>query len=195
MVKKGKCAERIFEKLLTVLVDNPRREGLRETPKRMAKAWGEWLEGYKQDPKRILKTFNDGAENYDEIVFVGNISIYSTCEHHGAPFFGVAHVSYLPNGKIVGLSKIPRLVDVFARRLTVQERITTQVADALNKYLQPRAVGVTLRCRHLCMESRGIKKPGTITMTSALLGDFKDDPMARSEFLQYVKMADEKSTI
>ena len=142
---------------------------------------------------KILKTFEDGAEGYDEVVFVGAIPFHAHCEHHLAPFFGVAHIGYLPRFKIVGLSKLPRLVDIYARRLTVQERITTQVADAINEHLQARAVGVVLRCRHLCMESRGINRARAITYTSALRGLFKTDTALRAEFMTLVKRADETS--
>lgn len=195
MVKQGKRALKIVKSFLALLGDNVEREGLQETPRRVLAAWKEWAAGYDKDPQDVMKTFRDGSESYDEVVFVGSIPLYSTCMHHLAPFFGVAHVAYIPNGKIIGLSKIPRLVEIYARRLTVQEKITTEVAEALQKYLQPRAVGVTLRCRHLCLESRGVQKPGTITTTTALLGAFKEESSARAEFLQYVKMSDEKSTI
>lgn len=132
----------------------------------------------------MLKAFDDGAENYDEMVVVKDIPFYSMCEHHLAPFFGTARIGYVPSGKVVGLSKLPRLLDVFARRLQVQERITTQVADALMEHLQPRGVGVILTARHLCMESRGVCKQGAATVTSALRGVFKDAAV-RAEFLSF----------
>jgi GTP cyclohydrolase I len=173
-----------------MLGEDPEREGLRDTPQRVMRAWDFWTSGYDQDPAHILKAFSDGAEKADEMVFQGSIPVYSQCEHHLAPFFGVAHIGYLPSGKIVGLSKLARLVECFARRLQVQERLTTQIADAMMKHLEPRGVGVVLRCRHMCIESRGIQRPGTVTHTSALLGEFRDDARLRAEFLQFVSMAD-----
>lgn len=164
--------------------DNANREGLRETPKRVAKAWAHWLKGYKEDPAEILKVFEDGAEGSDELVLVRNIPLYSHCEHHLAPIFGTATVGYIPNGKIVGLSKLSRLVDCFGRRLQVQERLTTQIADALWTHLQPKGVGVIVTARHMCMESRGICQQGHDTRTSALRGVVKDDPSLRAEFIK-----------
>jgi GTP cyclohydrolase I len=158
---------------------------LQETPKRYLAALLFWTSGYNQEPGQILKTFEDGGEGYDEMVFQGAIPLWSLCEHHVAPFFGVAHVAYIPNGRIVGLSKLSRLVEIFARRLTVQERITTQVADALEKHLEAKGVGVMLQCRHTCIESRGVQKSGSITTTSALRGLFKQSD-ARAEFMSMV---------
>lgn len=163
------------------------RAGLKETPDRFSKAWVYWLRGYREDPAQILKVFEDGGENYDEMVLVRDIPVYSKCEHHLADIFGVAHVAYIPNGRIVGLSKLSRLVDCFARRLQVQERLTTQVADSLNKHLHPKGVMVMLRCRHMCMESRGVCQQGHTTITTAIRGVFKDDPSAKEEFLTQVK--------
>lgn len=182
----AKPSPALFEELLLHIGESPDREGLRETPERAAKAWEEWTSGYGVDPKTILKSFADGSENYDELVFQGGIPLFSHCEHHMAPFFGIAHIGYIPSGRVVGLSKLSRLVDVFARRLQVQERMTTQIAGALQEVLKPRAVGVVLQCRHTCMESRGIKRVGSITMTSALLGEFRDEPEARAEFMAMV---------
>lgn len=166
------------------------REGLQETPDRVRKAFEFWLSGYSQDPKTILKVFEDGAENYDEMVTVGGIQFFSLCEHHLTPFFGVAHVGYIPKGKIIGLSKIPRLVEMFSRRLQVQERLTQEIANALWANLDPKAVGVVIRARHLCMESRGVQKPGTLTYTSKMMGAFRNDPSARTEFLDFVRQTD-----
>lgn len=166
------------------------REGLAETPFRVHEAYKFWLSGYKQDPATVFKVFEDGGAGYDQMVTVGGIAVYSLCEHHLTPFFGVAHIGYIPSGKIVGLSKIARLVEVFARRLQVQERLSTELADCMEKHLEPLGVGVVLRCRHLCMESRGVQKPGAITITSALRGVLKTEPDARAEFLEFVKMAD-----
>lgn len=169
-------------RMLQALDSDPEREGLIETPARVAKAWTKWTEGYGQDPAEILKVFEDGAGDYDEMVTVANIPVYSKCEHHMADIFGTATVSYIPNGKIVGLSKLSRLVDIFARRLQVQERLTVQIADALQEHLDPLGVGVQLNCRHMCMESRGICQQGHHTVTTALRGKMKSgDP--RAEFL------------
>mgnify|MGYP003111507461 CR=1 FL=1 len=165
------------------------REGVQETPERVAKAYEHWFKGYDQDPKEVLKVFEDGADGYDEMVLETDIPVYSHCEHHMAAIFGVAHIAYVPDGRIVGLSKIPRLVDVFARRLQVQERLTTQIADCLNEQLLPKGVGVVLQCRHMCMESRGICTPGVVTTTSALRGCMKNEPEARAEFLDLVNQS------
>ena len=159
------------------------REGLNETPVRVAKAWEFWTSGYDQDPADVLKVFEDGADGYDEMVAVVDIPVYSKCEHHLADIFGRATVAYIPDGKIVGLSKLSRLVDVFARRLQVQERLTVQIADALEEHLDPIGVGVKVEARHLCMESRGLCQQGHYTVTTALRGALKDEPQARMEFL------------
>jgi GTP cyclohydrolase I len=144
--------------LLARLDEDYDRPGLVETPERVAKAWGFWTSGWDGDPVAILKTFEDGAENYDEMVFQGRIPVYSHCEHHLAPFFGVAHIGYIPDGKIVGLSKLSRVTDLYARRLQVQERLTNQICEAIWEVLDPIGCGVVLRCRHMCMESRGIQR-------------------------------------
>lgn len=171
------------------------RPGLKETPKRWAAAMGFLTSGYGQDPGKVLKSFDDGAEHYDEMVFQGGIPLFSLCEHHVAPFFGVAHIGYIPSGKIVGLSKLARVADIFARRLQVQERLTQQIAHALQEHLQPKAVGVVLRCRHLCMESRGVQKIGTLTHTSSLHGAFQESARARQEFMQFVALADARTNL
>lgn len=169
--------------MLSAIEDSAaQREGLRDTPERFARAWEEWTAGYAQSPADVLKTFEDGAEHYDEMLLQRDIPLYSHCEHHLAPFFGVAHIAYIPAGRIVGLSKLSRLVDVFARRLQVQERMTNQIADALDRVLAPIGVAVVLECRHLCMESRGIERAGTLTKTSALRGAIKTQPETRAEF-------------
>lgn len=172
------------KEIIRAMGDDPEREGLLETPERVRKAWGAWGAGYRvADPGAVLKAFEDGAEGVSEMVTVLDIPVYSHCEHHLAPFFGVAHVAYIPDGRIVGLSKLSRLVDVFARRLQVQERLTTQVADTLHGALDPLGVGVMISCRHLCMESRGVRQRGARTVTTALRGVFMDDPAVRAEFL------------
>jgi GTP cyclohydrolase I len=172
-----------IRRLIQFAGDDPTREGLLETPTRVAKAWEFWGSGYEQDIEAILKTFEDGAEGCDEMVVVKDIPFYTHCEHHLAPFFGTATIGYLPNSKIVGLSKLSRVLKVFARRLQVQERLTTQVADALVKGLAPKGVGVLVKARHLCMESRGVCEQGHHTVTSAMRGVFREEPSARAEFL------------
>ena len=159
------------------------REGLQDTPARVVKAWRHWCSGYHMDPAKILKTFEDGSKAYDEMVLVKDIPIYSKCEHHLADIFGTASIAYIPNGKIVGLSKLSRLADCFARRLQVQERMTVQIVDALMEHLSPKGAGVIIRARHMCMESRGIMQQGHHTVTTALRGVLYEDPRARSEFL------------
>lgn len=171
-------------RLLQAFDPKPDRGGLVETPARVAKAWKFWTSGYSQDPSEILKVFEDGSENYDEMVTVKDIPIYSHCEHHMAAIFGKATISYIPDGRIVGLSKLSRLADVFSRRFQVQERLTCQIADSLVEHLKPKGVGVVIRARHMCMESRGVCQQGHHTMTTALRGVIKDDPTARAEFLR-----------
>lgn len=174
--------------LLEYMGENPEREGLQETPERFLKAWtNHWGAGYAQEPKDVMKVFTDGAEGTDEMVLVKDIQLYSHCEHHICPIIGVAHVAYIPNGKIIGLSKIARLVEVFARRLQVQERLTTQIAEALMSELQPLGVAVVVEAEHLCMSSRGIEKQGSQTVTSKLMGCFKEEPETRAEFMRLIK--------
>jgi GTP cyclohydrolase I len=159
------------------------REGLLETPSRVTRAWEFWTSGYSEDPIKVLKTFVDGSEGVDEMVVVKDLPFYSHCEHHLAPFFGTATIGYLPHKRIVGLSKLGRLLQIYSRRLQVQERLTCQIADAINSTLNPLGCGVLIRARHLCMESRGICQQGHYTVTSALRGVFKTEDSARSEFL------------
>jgi GTP cyclohydrolase IA len=174
--------EELIREFLGFLTVDATREGLAETPQRVVDAWEFMTDGEGRDVGAILKTFEDGADNYNEMILVRNIPVYSQCEHHLIPFFGTAHVAYIPNGRIVGLSKINRVVDVFARRLQVQERLTTQIADAIMTHLEPVGVGVVLECRHLCMEARGICQQGHTTVTSCLRGAF-EKPEVRAEFL------------
>lgn len=176
-------------RLLRIIGEDPDREGLSETPDRVLKAWEFMCGGYKIEPESVLKAFEDGSEGCDEMVIQKNIPVWSTCEHHMLPFFGVAHIAYIPNGKVLGLSKFARLTDVFARRLQVQERLTTQIADALMTHLEPLGVGVVLQCRHTCMEARGVQKAGSVTTTSKVLGNFKTHPEVRNEFLSMVRGA------
>lgn len=169
-------AEAAVRELLLAIGENPEREGLQETPARVARAYAEIFAGLRQDPAEVLATTFDIG--HDEMVLVKDIELYSTCEHHLVPFHGVAHVGYIPNqdGRVTGLSKIARLVDVFARRPQVQERMTTQIADALVSALEPRGVLVVVECEHLCMSMRGIRKPGSRTVTSAVRGQMRSGP-------------------
>jgi GTP cyclohydrolase IA len=181
------AGEQIVASMLNIIDPDPDREGLRETPKRVAKAWHEFFGGYHVDPADFLKTFTDGANDYDEMVLVDNIPVFSHCEHHLVPFIGVAHVAYIPDGRIVGLSKLARVVDAFARRLQVQERLTVQIADCINDALKPRGVGVIVRAQHMCMAMRGVSISGSWTTTSALRGVFLDKPEVRSEFMGLIR--------
>ena len=173
--------------ILEAAGESPGREGLVETPQRFAKAWEHWSSGYAMTAHDVLKAFEDGAEGCDEMVVQRDIPIYSHCEHHLAPFFGTVDIAYIPNGRVIGLSKFKRLVDVYALRLQVQERLTTRIAEALMDVVRAKGVGVIVRARHLCMESRGVRTAGTHTVTSKLLGVLYDDPRARSEFLAFTK--------
>lgn len=168
--------------LFEAIGEDPNREGLLETPARFAKAWATWAEGYDKEPSDLLKSFEE--RDYDEMVIVKDIPIYSKCEHHLADIFGTATIAYIPNGRVLGLSKLSRLANVFARRLQVQERLTQQIANALaNSELAPLGVGVILKCRHMCMESRGICQQGHHTITSALRGVIKTGE-PRAEFFR-----------
>lgn len=171
--------------LLTEIGEDPKREGLKSTPKRVAKAYEFLTKGYHQDIDDVVNgaIFN---EKYDEMVLVKNIDFYSLCEHHLLPFYGKVHVAYIPNGKIVGLSKIPRIVEVFARRLQVQERMTQQIADTIAKYLQPVGVAVVSEAFHMCMMMRGVEKQNSSATTSAMHGVFQDDARTRMEFLDLI---------
>ena len=173
-----------YEDILRLLGENKEREGLLKTPERAAKAMKFLTEGYEQDPKQILQSAMF-EESYDEMVIVKEIELYSLCEHHMLPFFGKAHIAYIPNGHIVGLSKIPRVVDVFARRLQVQERLTEQILDCINNTLQPRGVAVVLEASHMCMMMRGVQKQNSMTTTSGFRGAFKDTD-TRNEFLKLI---------
>lgn len=175
----------LYRQILIELGDDPDRQGLQKTPMRMAKSMDFLTSGYRKDPIKILETalFD---EQSDEMVVVRDVELYSMCEHHGLPFLGKAHVAYLPDGKIVGLSKIPRIVDVFARRLQVQERLTVQIANAINDALKPKGVAVVVEARHMCMMMRGVEKQNSFATTSCMLGLFKSDPKTRAEFLNLI---------
>lgn len=185
-LKKMEIEEAVFT-ILKYVGEDPYREGLKDTPKRVAKAWKEWCSGYGKDPTVEMKAFQDGGENYGEMVLRREIPFFSMCEHHMAPIFGYVTVGYLPNGKVLGLSKVDRVVDIFARRLQVQERLTTQIANTLMDGLQPKGVGVVIKARHFCIESRGVCKHNSETVTSALRGEFMSDEKVRSEFLSLAR--------
>jgi GTP cyclohydrolase I len=179
-------AEAAIRELLIAVGEDPDRPGLQETPARVARAYAETFAGLWQDPSEILAT--TFAEDHDELVLVKNIPMYSTCEHHLVPFHGVAHIGYIPaeDGRVTGLSKLARLVEVYARRPQVQERMTSQIADALADVLKPRGVLVVIQAEHLCMAMRGVRKPGSTTVTSAVRGLFRDNQATRAEAMSLV---------
>ena len=184
-MEKQKEFEDAVKKVLELLGEDPQREGLLKTPSRVAKAWGFLTEGYHHDPKEILSQALFTSSN-DEMVVVRDIEFYSTCEHHMLPIIGRAHVAYIPEGKVVGLSKIPRIVNLFARRLQIQEQMTEQIADAISETINPKGVAVVLHARHMCMEMRGVEKINSTTVSSALRGLFKSDQRTRSEFYNII---------
>jgi GTP cyclohydrolase IA len=180
----GRIADRVRE-IISDLGENPERDGLKRTPERFEKALRFLTSGYDQDPAKLLNgAMFDVA--YDEMVVVKDIELYSLCEHHLLPFFGKCHVAYLPDKKVVGLSKVARLVDMFARRLQIQERLTSQIATAIQEQLHPQGVGVIIEARHLCMVMRGVEKQNSTTTTSAMLGAFRENKQTRDEFLALV---------
>ena len=175
-----------IKSVLSEIGENPKREGLFKTPERVAKSMEFFTNGYEKDPDAILKSAMF-AEDYSQMVLVKDIELYSLCEHHLLPFFGKAHVAYIPNGHIVGLSKIPRIVDVFARRLQVQERLTDEIKDCLQDTLNPKGVAVVIEAQHLCMQMRGVEKQHSSTTTSAFSGIFMSDEKTRAEFINLIK--------
>ena len=178
--------EELYRELLRRLGEDPARDGLLKTPERMEKSLAYLTRGYKQSPNELLR----GAlfdVDYDEMVIVRDIEFFSLCEHHVLPFFGKAHIAYVPKGKVIGLSKVARLVDVFARRLQVQERMTRQVADAIVEAIAPLGVAVILEAQHLCMMMRGVEKQGSMTTTSTMLGAFRENPQTRNELLSLIR--------
>lgn len=177
--------EQAITKVLELIGEDPKREGLLKTPSRVAKAFKFLTEGYEQNPEEILNQALFTTSN-DEMVLVRDIEFYSMCEHHMLPIIGRAHVAYIPDGKVVGLSKIPRIVNVFARRLQIQEQMTEQIADAISKSINPKGVAVVLHARHMCMEMRGVEKVNSTTVSSALRGLFKSDERTRSEFYNLI---------
>ncbi|CAA6802862.1 MAG: GTP cyclohydrolase I (EC type 1 [uncultured Sulfurovum sp.] len=184
-MEKQEEFESAVNKVLELLGEDPQREGLIETPTRVAKAWEFLTEGYHQDAEAILNKALFTSSN-DEMVVVRDIEFYSTCEHHMLPIIGRAHVAYIPDGKVVGLSKIPRIVNVFARRLQIQEQMTEQIADAIANTINPKGVAVVVHARHMCMEMRGVQKINSTTVSSALRGLFKSDQRTRSEFYNII---------
>jgi GTP cyclohydrolase IA len=182
----GASFEELVREMLVRLGEDPKREGLVGTPDRVHRALGELTRGYKDDPESILRGALF-AVNYDEMVIVKDVEMFSLCEHHLLPFFGKVHVAYIPNGKVVGLSKIPRLVEVFCRRLQVQERLTTQIAETIQGAIEPQGVAVVIEARHLCMMMRGVEKQHSATVTSAMLGAFRDCKETREEFLSLIR--------
>ena len=184
--KPGDPIAELVESLLVELGEDPDRPGLKATPDRVARAMRELTDGYGIKPEEVVADaiFD---QDYDEMVVVKDIAFYSLCEHHMLPFFGSVHVGYLPKGKVIGLSKIPRLVEVFSHRLQIQEQLTREIAEALNVTLAPKGVGVVVEARHLCMEMRGVEAPGGHMMTSCMLGAFRRDPRTRAEFLELAR--------
>ena len=176
----------VYTKIIKELGEDPNREGLQKTPERVAKALQFLTHGYDLEPKKIIESaiFH---EEYSEMVIVKDIEVYSLCEHHMLPFFGKAHIAYIPNGKIVGLSKIPRVVDAFSRRLQVQERLTIEIRDCIQETLDPKGVAVVIECAHMCMQMRGVQKQNSVTTSSAFTGLFLSNDSTRKEFINLVQ--------
>ena len=182
----GATYEELVREMLVRLGEDPDREGLSHTPARVEKAMRFLVKGYKEDPEALLRKalFTVG---YDEMVIVKDIEMFSLCEHHLLPFFGKVHVAYIPNGKVIGLSKIPRLIEAFSRRLQIQERLTTQIAEAIQNAIEPQGVGVVIEARHLCMMMRGVEKQHSSAVTSSMLGSFRSEEETRTEFLSLIR--------
>ncbi|HKZ96354.1 MAG TPA: GTP cyclohydrolase I FolE [Hyphomicrobiaceae bacterium] len=179
-------AEAAVRTLIRWAGDNPDRDGLRETPARVASAYEEYFQGYHEDPEALLQKTFEETEGYDEMIVLRGIRFESHCEHHMAPVIGRAWVAYVPNGRVVGISKLARIVEAYAKRLQIQEKMTAQIANTIDKALQPQGVGVVLKAEHQCMTTRGIMKPGTDLVTSRMLGIFRDNAMTRQEFLSVI---------
>ena len=180
-------AEDAVKTLLLWAGDDPAREGLLDTPKRVAKAYREWFAGYEDDPRDVLLRSFEEVEGYDEMVVLRDIRLESMCEHHMAPIIGRVHVGYLPAGRVVGISKLARVVDAFGKRLQIQEKLTAQIANTIQEVLQPRGVAVVVDAAHQCMTTRGVHKTGVSMVTSRMLGAFRDDPSTRREFLAMIQ--------
>jgi len=178
--------EELVREMLVRLGEDPEREGLKRTPERVAKAYQFLTRGYSEDPEALLRKALFTV-TYDEMVIVKDVEMFSLCEHHMLPFFGKVHVAYIPNGKVIGLSKIPRLIDVFARRLQVQERLTMQIAECIQQAIAPEGVGVVVEARHLCMMMRGVEKQHSAAVTSSMLGAFRNEENTRQEFLSLIR--------
>jgi len=178
--------EDLMREMLIRLGENPDREGLVRTPERVHKAYDFLTKGYAEDPEAMLKKALFTV-TYDEMVIVKDVEMFSLCEHHMLPFFGKVHVAYIPNGKVIGLSKIPRLIEIFSRRLQIQERLTTQIAETIQKTIEPQGVGVVIEARHLCMMMRGVEKQHSAAVTSSMLGCFRDEQETRTEFLSLIR--------
>jgi len=178
--------EELIREMLIRLGEDPEREGLLRTPTRVKKAFEFLTRGYNEDPEALLKNALFTV-TYDEMVIVKDVEMFSLCEHHMLPFFGKVHVAYIPNGKVIGLSKIPRLIEIFSRRLQIQERLTTQIAETIQKVIQPQGVGVVIEARHLCMMMRGVEKQHSAAVTSSMLGCFRDEQETRTEFLSLIR--------
>jgi GTP cyclohydrolase I len=178
--------EDLARELIVRLGEDPTREGLTRTPERMRRAYEYLVKGYREDAEAMLKEALFTV-TYDEMVIVKDVEMFSLCEHHMLPFFGKVHVAYIPNGKVIGLSKIPRLIDIFARRLQIQERLTTQIAETIQHAIQPQGVGVVIEARHLCMMMRGVEKQHSAAVTSSMLGSFRHEEETRTEFLSLIR--------
>ena len=178
--------EELVREMLVRLGEDPQREGLLRTPARFQKAYEFLTRGYNEDPEAMLKKALFSV-TYDEMVIVKDVEMFSLCEHHVLPFFGKVHVAYIPNGKVIGLSKIPRLIEIFSRRLQIQERLTTQIAETIQKVIQPQGVGVVIEARHLCMMMRGVEKQHSAAVTSSMLGCFREEQETRTEFLSLIR--------
>jgi GTP cyclohydrolase I len=178
--------EDLVREMIIRLGEDPQREGLLRTPERVQKAFQFLTRGYNEDPETMLKKALFTV-SYDEMVIVKDVEVFSLCEHHMLPFFGKVHVAYIPNGKVIGLSKIPRLIEIFSRRLQIQERLTTQIAETIQKVIQPQGVGVVIEARHLCMMMRGVEKQHSAAVTSSMLGCFRDEQETRTEFLSLIR--------
>ena len=181
-------AQKAVRTLIEWAGDNPDREGLVETPKRVVKAYEEFSAGYDDDPEEILRKTFEEVEGYDEMVLVKNIRLESHCEHHIVPILGKAHIAYIPNNRVVGISKLARIVDAFGKRLQTQETMTAQIANTIEKVLEPKGVAVVIDAAHQCMTTRGIHKPESSTVTSCMRGVFKENPRTRNEFLTFIKL-------